>query len=219
MKAFHADPAIKAKYLARVRAHREADNMVQGTGWSSGKGCAVGCTLEAYGHSRYPIELGLPVWLAHLEDVIFEGLPEKDAMAWPERFLSVIRVGVTADELENVKHRLAIRRMERLLTFTSDRDVVAAIKMVRDCHALALEGGSPDWSAALDEAKAAAMRAAESGWAVKAAAEAAVWLTRSSGSAMSADWSSEAAVAAEAASWDSAWQQEADDLIELLEAA
>ena len=80
MLSFHNDPAIKAKYLDRVKAHAKADRLIQGTGWKGGKGCAVGCTLEAYDHSLYPIELGLPEWLARLEDRIFEGLPKAEAM-------------------------------------------------------------------------------------------------------------------------------------------
>ena len=62
---------VKEKYLSRVVAHRKADNIIQGLGWEEGRGCAVGCTLENYDHWRYPIELGLPEWLAHLEDRIF----------------------------------------------------------------------------------------------------------------------------------------------------
>jgi hypothetical protein len=52
MKAFHNDQAIKDKYIARVEAHIKADNLIRGTGWYGGKGCAVGCTLEAYDHIR-----------------------------------------------------------------------------------------------------------------------------------------------------------------------
>lgn len=37
MIAFHGNPAIKAKYLARVAAHRAADELIQGTGWSSSR--------------------------------------------------------------------------------------------------------------------------------------------------------------------------------------
>ncbi len=91
--AFHNDPAIKTKYLARVRAHREADQLIKGTGWGNGKGCAIGCTLDAYDHARYPVELGVPEMLARLEDCIFEGLPNDLSQAWPERFLSAIAPG------------------------------------------------------------------------------------------------------------------------------
>jgi hypothetical protein len=94
--AYHGDPKIKAKYLRRVRAHRRADELVQGTGWADGKGCAVGCTLDAYRHSRYPIELGIPEVLARLEDALFEQIPRRNRdawLAWPEEFLAAIKPG------------------------------------------------------------------------------------------------------------------------------
>ena len=94
--AYHNDKAVKEKYLKRVRIHRKLDHLVQGVGWKSNgvtKGCAVGCTLEAYDHSRYPAELGVPVEIAHLEDSIFEGLPQAAAMKWPTQFLQAIPVG------------------------------------------------------------------------------------------------------------------------------
>ena len=93
LRAYHGDPAIKAKYLARVRAHREADRLIQGTGWEGGKGCAVGCTLEAYDHNLYEDELGIPATLAYLEDRIFEGLDVATSQHWPERFLLAIEPG------------------------------------------------------------------------------------------------------------------------------
>jgi hypothetical protein len=112
LQAFHTDPAVKAKYVARVRMHRAADNLKQGVGWEMGKGCAIGCTLEAYEHERYPEELGLPVWLARLEDAIFEGLKNGEAQAWPEAFLEAITPGA---DVEPVRHKLAVRRIERLI--------------------------------------------------------------------------------------------------------
>jgi hypothetical protein len=93
MIAYHGDPTIRDKYIARVRAHRLADELIQGTGFEHGKGCAVGCTLDDYNHVRYPIELGVPLHLAHLEDALFELLDLKNAMTWPERFLTAIRPG------------------------------------------------------------------------------------------------------------------------------
>jgi hypothetical protein len=91
--AYHGKKEIKAKYLTRVRAHRAADQLVRGTGWTDGRGCAVGCTLHAYDHARYPIELGVPEILARLEDKIFESIDEKRAMQWPTQFLAAIPVG------------------------------------------------------------------------------------------------------------------------------
>ena len=103
--AFHNHPAVKRFYLERVADHRQSDRLIQGLGWKNGKGCAIGCTLGGYDHWRFPGKLGLPVSLAYLEDHIFEALPEKDAMGWPERFLRAIPIN--ADALAAV-HRWAL---------------------------------------------------------------------------------------------------------------
>jgi hypothetical protein len=105
MHAFHDSQDLKDFYLARVRAHAAADRLIQGTGWERGRGCAVGCTLEAYDHGRYPIELGIPMVLAHLEDRLFELLPKAEAMTWPDRFLLAIRPGA---DLSKVWSRFSI---------------------------------------------------------------------------------------------------------------
>ena len=91
--AYHGDNKIKAKYLRRVRAHAKADQIIQGTGWENGKGCAVGCTLHEYNHAAYEKELGIPVALARLEDCLFEGQRNADAKKFPARFLSAIKPG------------------------------------------------------------------------------------------------------------------------------
>ena len=93
MKAFHNDVAIKEKYLARVKAHELADEIIKGKYWENGKGCAVGCTIEGNEHSRYETELGIPRQIARLEDRIFEGRPNKEAMKFPLKFLQAIKVG------------------------------------------------------------------------------------------------------------------------------
>ncbi len=100
MIAFHNDPKVKEKYLTRVIAHQKADNLIRGTGWENGKGCAVGCTLENYNHSAYEIELGIPEWLARLEDTLFESMSLKKSKTWPEKFLEAIPIGA---DLEKIK--------------------------------------------------------------------------------------------------------------------
>jgi len=100
MQAYHNQQSVKDKYVNRVRAHRQADNLIQGLGWEDGKGCSVGCTFEAYDHSRGPVEIGVPEWLMRLNDAIFEGLPKDKAKLWPERFLGAINIGA---DLETVK--------------------------------------------------------------------------------------------------------------------
>lgn len=96
LTAFHGDASIKDKYLCRVRAHRAADEIINGRYWENGKGCAVGCTVHSSRHEAYQEELGIPRVLAQLEDRLFESLFLIDpvvAKECPERFLSVIQVG------------------------------------------------------------------------------------------------------------------------------
>jgi hypothetical protein len=221
--SFHGDLAVEIKYLDRVKAHREADNLIQGRGWENGKGCAIGCTLEDYDHSRYPIELGLPEWLARLEDTIFEGLPKAHAMTWPQRFLEAIPVGVN---VESVRHQLAIRRLDRLIVLqTSNRgkhdacidtvidQTIKAIEQVKALHFAEVDGKncplpeSAAWSAAESAARSAAWSAAESA-ARSAARSAAARSAAAESAARSAAWSA----------WSAVIQQEAADLLELLAA-
>jgi hypothetical protein len=77
MLSYHSDPAVKAKYLARVEGHAAADEIIKGRYWEAGKGCAVGCTIHGGSHEDFELELGIPQMLAWLEDVIFEGLPNR----------------------------------------------------------------------------------------------------------------------------------------------
>lgn len=100
MQSFHNNSAVKNKYVDRVIAHQKADNLIRGTGWEDGKGCAVGCTLENYDHKAYEDELGLPEWLARLEDTLFEGMSEEKSRTWPEVFLKAIPEGVSEETFE-----------------------------------------------------------------------------------------------------------------------
>ena len=179
MQTFHNDPAIKAKYLARVRAHRLADNLIQGTAWRAGKGCAVGCTLESYDHQRYPIELGLPEWLAHLEDHIFEALPSAESQLWPEQFLETIPVGVEESRLAMVRDQFQIFWLERQKSQIDQSAwplVVAAIDGVLVLLRLAVCGTEPTleaWSGARSAAWSAAWNETEvkRDWLLKALKE------------------------------------------------
>jgi hypothetical protein len=214
MLSFHSDEKIKEKYLNRIKYHREMDNIIQGTGWENGKGCAIGCTLENYDHSKYPIELGIPVWLAKLEDVIFEKLSNEKAKIWTETFLNSIPIGV---DLESVKHKTAIIRMDNLLEIQNKLlkeyentelnevfiKVISSIQLIKKCHELELNKNYCDWSAAESSAWSSAWSAAWS--AARSAARSAESVGDPS------VWS-----AAELEAESAAWEKEADNLIEIL---
>ena len=93
MIAYHNNPSLKAAILRQLEMHREYDEIVKGQFWENGKGCAVGCTIHSENHIEYEASFGIPVMLAHLEDSIFEGLPNHLAMEWPGRFMSAIAPG------------------------------------------------------------------------------------------------------------------------------
>lgn len=95
MKAFLADPRVKELYLARVRAHRAAGEIRQRVYWMPTVtcGCAIGVTIHQHDHADYEKLLGISALVAHMEDVIFEGLLPKEAIAFAEDFLVAVPLG------------------------------------------------------------------------------------------------------------------------------
>jgi hypothetical protein len=103
MLAYLNDPALKATMKTSLRAHKRHDDFIRGTYWAPdlGKGCAVGCSLEALGvpadqrgrHDLYPEMLGIPEQIAKLIDNLFENLPDPDYKSWPVRIMDAIPVG------------------------------------------------------------------------------------------------------------------------------
>ncbi len=196
--AFHGDPTVKAKYLDRVKAHQLADEITQGFYWENGKGCAVGCTIHGGEHRRYETELGIPEWLAYLEDGLFEALPNEKAKEFPLRFLEAIPVGA---DLEIVYYKFCHWLLTdpehgvlRLMPREAEPEVHDVIVRVAMLHERAIAGDMPE----------------EGDW---AAARAAAW---------DAAWAA-ARAAARAAAWDAAWAAaraaQAEKLLELLAAA
>jgi hypothetical protein len=158
MLSYHSDPAIKARYLARVEGHAAADEIIKGRYWEAGKGCAVGCTVHGASHKDFERTLGIPQMLAWLEDVIFEGLPNRVAKTWPERFLSAIEPGKDLS-------RVAWQLLHWLLTEggPGERDQPTVRDAVRQCADALLplvDGGSVDTGTA-EDAAALAWAAAE----------------------------------------------------------
>jgi hypothetical protein len=231
MLAYHNDPAIKAKYLKRVRAHQKADRLVQGTGAEGAgenfRGCAVGCTLEVYDHSRYPIELGIPQELARLEDRIFEGLPVDAAMKWPAQFLSVITPGA---DLTMVWPRFSLWLLETELGKYPTSEPATAL------YRRWIAGNKPgveEWRSAADAAYAADA-AADAAYAARAAADPAdaaaaddadayaayaAYAAADAADAYAADAAADAAAYAARAARKAFWNRAAKQLLKLLRAA
>ena len=108
-------PKLQDEYLHKMEAHRAAYHLCKGTfGTGTGgsfRACAVGCTLsdgDAPGrslHMCYPDKLGWPVWLAYLQDKIFEGLPSPEEQAWPEDLMRAIPPGLPEAVFSRIRNR------------------------------------------------------------------------------------------------------------------
>ncbi len=180
MISFHNDQKIKTKYLNRVIAHQKADNLVRGTGWDGQKGCAVGCTLERYNHKAFEEELGIPEWLARVEDKLFEGMSEARAMKWPGVFLESIPLGVDLNRARApfilVILNKNVETLESLKEKSLPDDVARAIKGSKKATLQMIEAqksGDPDSIESAESAARSAARSARS--AAGAAAGAAAW--------------------------------------------
>jgi hypothetical protein len=219
MQAFHNDEKIKSKYLDRVVAHQKADNLIRGKGWENGRGCAVGCTLEEYDHAKYETELGIPAWVASLEDILFENMSEEKSRTWPEEFLKAVNVGA---DLEKTKTPFVIFLMQENLksmdsvVFDSEKfpdvqkvliDSKAAVNQMIEAWKYGdadkiKEAASAAWSAesAARAAEAASLEAESAAWSAESAARSAAW--SAARSAASAAWS--AAELTASAAWSAA---------------
>lgn len=115
MLSYLNDPTVKTKYVERFAQHRAHDQVIQGLGFENGLGCFVGCTLDAYDHSRFPIELGWPIELAYLADAIFEGIPKVEAAQFGTDLLAAVPTGVNlsrvVSRVQIAMHRRALIRL------------------------------------------------------------------------------------------------------------
>jgi hypothetical protein len=233
--SYHNDPAIKTFHVAQAKHHLAADMLMVGTyGFNHLGGAFCGCSVGCMAHdidptARYHNDVhktvadhaGWPLWLVHLNDVIFEGLPRGARETFHVQLREAIPVGV---DLEPVRHQLVIRHLDRLIACQEknlgkhDKAVNAviaqtmdAIRQVRQCHEAEIAGHDCDWVAARKLAGSAASAAEEVSWSARLAARSAAR------SAEGAKWS----VANTAADWlvalrSASWETVSSDLLELL---
>ena len=177
--AYHNDAGLKASVLQQVELHRRQDEIVQGRYWRGGKGCAVGCLTHnpGGGHELYESLWGIPEVLAHLEDAVFEWLPEAAAVLWPGRFMGAIRVGA---DLSLVWPRFAVWLMTDPVWgvehATEEAGVKAVCRMVADGYERVIDGTLTDEHADAVTKAARAAGAAGAAWAAGAAR--AAWAAR-----------------------------------------
>ena len=178
MLAYHNDPALKAALLAEVRRHEEADRIIAGSygNFSDGKefrGCAVGCSLHSLGlvrghsldtsdHMLFETEAGVPVILARLQDIIFEGLLPEDRREFPRRFWESINPGA---DLSTVGWKFLYWLLTQSGLGAYDHPLVRkAVKECADVLAPLTNGELVENSAAESAARSAASAARSAAW-------------------------------------------------------
>ena len=212
--SFFGDQCLRDAVVERVREHQRLDQIAQQIYWDGSKGCAIGCVLHGDQHLAFEQQLGLPVFLAYIDEHIFERLPLEEARAWPLRFIEAVPVGV---DLELVFPRF----MHWLLSDPNgmrqyaNAETLPIIDSLVAMYARRIEGVPFDQCAA-ESAWSAATSAAES--AAERAWSAARRTARSAAeSARSAAWS--AAECAASAAWSTAESAAASDVWSAMSAA
>jgi len=176
MLSYHNDPALKNRFTAHVERHRQEDAFLRGTyGEMQGgkfRGCAVGCSIRSLdeiegkplrldngNHQDLATRLGIPLVLAHLEDRIFEGLPQAEAMLWPTLFAQAIPVGKDLSLVwPKFAHWLLVDPTAGVIRFAKTDAVKSAIQGVADLFARVIAGGEvsdEEWRRARSAAYAA----------------------------------------------------------------
>ncbi len=212
MIAFHGDASIKAKYLRRVELHAAADEIIHGKYWERGKGCAVGCTIHSSNHASYETELGIPIMLARLEDLLFEGMANGNSKQFPARFLSVITPGA---DLTRIGWQFLYWLLTEELASRDDPRVAKEIKACADVLIPLTKGELVDRKAA-DLAWRAARDARSRLWgAADADAPAAAAADAAAAAAADAADAADAAAAA-AAARKNCYERMAKKLLELM---
>ncbi len=101
MKAWHNDPSIRTRSLNAVVQARREDRLIHFNYYGdSDKGCAIGQIAREFSYeggntiaSISPI-VGLPEWVAHLIESVYEMEQYTKAKDLPERAILAIPVGV-----------------------------------------------------------------------------------------------------------------------------
>lgn len=233
MQAYLNNPALKAKLIEQITAHRDADHLSRGTYRYTRDGhfigCAVGCSIESLNrltgskhihsdHSCYEPGFGVPEILARLQDNLFESLPNGEHLDWPLAFWQAVPVGADLTMVwPRFAHWLLVDPHDGVIRYAKPDSVRKSVERVAALYARWIAGEKPDdaeWiSAAVDAVQPASDAASAAFYAAHASSAA------SAASASSSDAADAAAASSDAAADADARRKQAAKLLELIAAA
>ncbi len=230
MLTYHNNKKIKSSIVAEMKKHQKNDQFIKGSYSKMNgkfKGCAVGCAIDSFNirlgkaykndsHKAFEEAIGVPEWLARLQDGVFENLPDGESSQFAVDLLDAIPVGV---DLTPVKWKFSVyllkENIDIVMALSIEQElkekVVSSIRQCLTVNEDAVKTGAWNeiaaWSAArsaesaarsADSAAESAWSAAESAWSAARSAESAA---RSAESAAESAARSAARSAAESAAW------------------
>lgn len=189
--------------LAIMQEHERQDNLVQGTWLEGGKGCFYGCAMQTTEGAieKFCEKYGMPLWLGHWSERVFEGLESDLAKKWPVELLKAL-IDFKGD-LEIVKHKLAVKRLSYLAERNDNNEAKTAIEGVIKYHERAIRD-----EAAESEAESVADSAAQVARLVWPVAKSAAQAARS------ATWSAWSAEPVESVAQSATWSAWSAELVE-----
>jgi hypothetical protein len=207
---FHGDPAIKDRYVARMKAHIAADELIHGKFWENGKGCHVGCLVETsvHPHGKLSAQIGIPLELSYLIDRLFEGQPGLPAKEFASSFIETVPVGVDLTPVVDQFLLTLLKDPEHGAIRHTNERTRPKVQAVIEMYERRIAGSNPtiaEWRAAAAAAYAAADAAAAAYAAVAAYADAYADAYAAAAAAAAADADADAAVAAYADAYADAY--------------
>lgn len=168
MLSFFGEQCLKDAVVARVREHQRLDQIRQGIYWDECddgvfRGCAIGCVLHSSDHMAYERQLGLPVFLAYLDEHIFESLPANEAKQWPLRFTEAVPVGVDLGQIFPCFMHWLLCDPQGMRQYADARTLPIVDSLV-EMYARHIEGIPFDVISARSAERAAARAAARAAW-------------------------------------------------------
>jgi len=135
LQAFKNKQSLKQEIVSRMKEHINLDQLVQGIGYdhSSGKGCAVGCSINCYDHQSFADTLDIDLWIPQVYDNVHEGINFIHIAKFNLDFLNSIPVGMSKKQSDMVRLKLFYFMLTKIIPseFQKYKEIAAIINLFK----------------------------------------------------------------------------------------